>query len=284
LSANIPAGTDGVQALNTALDTLFNHPNVAPFIGRELIQRLVTSNPSPQYVQHVADAFASGRYTTPSGNYSVGTSQRGDLKATIAAVLLDSEARSAANAVQDDWGKLREPVLRVAAVMRAFEATSQSPGQQFRIGNIDNQMFQTPMRSPSVFNFYRPGYVPPNTALAMKSLVAPEFQIANEVSVATYANTLQNWIPNGFGSTATGQTGPDIRIAATEARAMAADAAKLVDHVNLMLTGNTMSAATRDAIRTTVGSISATANNSAANRVSLALFMTMTSPDFLVQK
>jgi hypothetical protein len=179
---------------------------------------------------------------------------------------------------------LREPVLRVAALMRAFEATSQSPGQQFRIGNIDNQMFQTPMRSPSVFNFYRPGYVPPNTTLAAKSLVAPEFQIANEVSVATYANTLQNWIPNGFGSTATGQTGPDIRIAATAARALATDANALVDHVNLMLTANTMSTATRDAIRTAVGSISATATNSAANRVNLALFMTMMSPDFLVQK
>jgi uncharacterized protein (DUF1800 family) len=284
LTANIAAGTDGVQAMRTALDTLFNHPNVAPFIGRQLIQRMVTSNPSAQYIQRVANAFATGRYTTANGYYSVGSGQRGDLKATVAAVLLDTEARAAANINQEDWGKLREPVLRVAALMRAFEATSQSPGQQFRIGNIDNQMFQTPMRSPSVFNFFRPGYVPPNTALAAKSLVAPEFQIANEVSVATYANTLQNWIPNGFGSTATGQTGPDIRIAATAARALATDANALVDHVNLMLTANTMSTTTRDAIRTAVGSISATATNSAANRMNLALFMTMTSPDFLVQK
>jgi uncharacterized protein (DUF1800 family) len=284
LTANIPAGTDGAQALGVALDTLFNHPNVAPFIGREMIQRLVTSNPSPQYIQRVANAFATGRYTTANGNYSVGSGQRGDMKALVAAVLLDAEARSAGNAAQDDWGKLREPVLRVAALMRAFEATSQSPGQQFRIGNIDNQMFQTPMRSPTVFNFYRPGYVPPNTAIAMKSLVAPEFQIANEVSVATYANTLQNWIPNGFGSTATGQSGPDIRITATEARALAPDVDKLVDHVSLMLTASTMSTATRNSIRTAVGSIPAAANNSVANRVNLALFMTMTSPDFLVQK
>jgi len=284
LTANIAAGTDGVTAMNTALDTLFNHPNVAPFIGRTLIQRLVTSNPSPQYIQRVANAFATGKYTTATGNYSVGSGQRGDLKATVAAVLLDAEARAAGNINQDDWGKLREPVLRIAALMRAFEATSQSPGQQFRIGNIDNQMFQTPMRSPTVFNFYRPGYVPPNTTLASKSLVAPEFQIANEVTVATYANTLQNWIPNGFGSTATGQTGPDIRISATAARALATDVNKLVDHVSLMLTSNTMSTATRDSIRAAVGSISATGTNAVANRVNLALFMTMTSPDFLVQK
>lgn len=284
LSANIAAGTDGAQALRTALDTLFAHPNVAPFIGRQLIQRMVTSNPSPAYVERVANAFATGRYTTASGNYSVGAGQRGDLKATVAAVLLDSEARAAGNIILEDWGKLREPVLRLAALMRAFEATSQSPGQQFRIGNIDNTMFQTPMRSPSVFNFFRPGYVPPNTTVAAKSLVAPEFQIANEVSVATYANTLQNWIPNGFGSTFTGQTGPDIRIAAPAARGMATDVNALVDHVNLMLTANTMSTATRDSIRTAVGSIPATANNAAANRVNLALFMTMTSPDFLVQK
>jgi uncharacterized protein (DUF1800 family) len=283
LTASIAAGTDGVQAMRTALDTLFAHPNVAPFIGRQLIQRMVTSNPSPQYVQRVATAFASGRYTTPSGNYSVGSGQRGDMQATVAAVLLDPEARTA-GVNPDDAGKLREPVLRLAALMRGFEATSQSPGQQFRIGVIDNQMFQTPLRAPSVFNFFRPGYVPPNTAIASRSLVAPEFQIANEVSVATYANTLQTWIPNGFGSTATGQTGPDIRIAATAARALAPDAVALVDHVNLMLTYNSMSTATRDAIRTAVASIPASANNAATNRVNLALFMTMISPDFLVQK
>jgi uncharacterized protein (DUF1800 family) len=284
LTANIAAGTDGVRALAVALDTLFAHPNVAPFIGRQLIQRLVTSNPSPQYIERVANAFASGRFATASGSYSVGSGQRGDLKATVAAVLLDPEARSAANITQEDWGKLREPVLRLAALMRAFEATSQSPGQQFRIGVIDNQMFQTPMRAPSVFNFFRPGYVPPNTTLASKNLVAPEFQIANEVSVATYANTLQTWIPNGFGSTAQGQTGPDIRIGAATARGLATDAARLVEHVDLMLTYNTMSAATRDAIRTTVETVAATATNAAANRVNLALFMTMTSPEFLVQK
>jgi uncharacterized protein (DUF1800 family) len=282
LTANIAAGTDGIQAMRTALDTLFNHPNVAPFLGRQLIQRMVTSNPSPQYIQRVATAFANGRFTSPS--YSIGSGQRGDLKATVAAVLLDPEARSASNVTQEDWGKLREPILRIALLMRAFEATSQSPGQQFRIGNIDNQMFQTPMRSPSVFNFFRPGYVPPNTSIAAKNLVAPEFQIANEVSVATYANTLQNWIPNGFGSTFTGQTGPDIRVTAAGARNLAPDPDKLVAHINLMLTANTMSTTTRDAIRAAVASISATANNSAANRVNLALFMTMTSPDFLVQK
>ncbi|HXF44593.1 MAG TPA: DUF1800 domain-containing protein [Burkholderiaceae bacterium] len=282
LSVTIPAGTDGQQALRTALDTLFNHPNVPPFIGKQLIQRMVTSNPSPQYVRRVAEAFASGRYRTASGNYTVGSGARGDMKATVAAVLLDPEARTP-NA-SPDWGKLREPVLRLAALMRAFEATSQSPGQQFRIGNIDNQFAQTPMRAPSVFNFYRPGYVPPNTTLTSKNLVAPEFQIANEVTVATYANTLQNWIANGFGSTAPGQSGPDIRIAATTARGLATDVDRLVDHVNLMLTYNSLAAETRAAIRAAVSSIPATANNAAANRVNLALFLTMLAPEFLVQK
>lgn len=282
LSVTIPAGTDGQQALRTALDALFNHPNVPPFIGRQLIQRMVTSNPSPQYVQRVAEAFASGRYRTASGNYTVGSGRRGDMKATVAAVLLDAEARTPNPS--PDWGKLREPVLRLTALMRAFEATSQSPGQQFRIGNVDAQFAQTPMRAPSVFNFFRPGYVPPNTTLASKGLVAPEFQIANEVTVATYANTMQSWIANGFGSTAPGQTGPDIRIAATTARGLAADAARLVDHVNLMLTYNSLGADTRDAIRAAVNSIPTSASNAAANRVNLALFMTMLAPEFLVQK
>ncbi len=282
LSASIPAGTNGQQALRTALDTLFNHPNTAPFVSRQLIQRLVASNPSPQYVQRVATAFTAGRYTTASGYYSVGGGTRGDLRATVAAVLLDPEARDAANLASNDWGKLREPVLRLATAMRSFEAGSQSGN--FRIGNIDNSLFQTPMRAPSVFNYFRPGYVPPNTTAATKNLVAPEFQIAHEVSVATWSNTMQNWIGNGFGSTAAGQTGPDIRISAATARGLAVDPARLVDHVNLMLTYNTMTTATRDTIRTAVGTIPMTATNAAANRVNLALYLTMMSPEFLVQK
>lgn len=148
-------------------------------------------------------------------------------------------------------------------------------------------MFQTPMKAPTVFNFFRPGYVPPNTTIASKpGLVAPEFQIAHEVSVATYANTMQNWVPNGLGTVPAGSglTGNDVRPQYTAARALAGNADQLADHLNLMLTANALDPATRNSIRDAIATIPATANNAAANRVNLGVFMTMMTPEFLVQK
>ena len=283
LSANIPAGTSGVESMRIALDTLFAHPNTAPFIAKQYIQRMVTSNPSPGYVQTVAQAFATGRFTSPNTNRTFGAGSRGDLRAVVAATLLHPEARSAAATA--DSGKLREPILRLSAMLRAFEATSQTGN--WRIGDTDATMFQTPMKAPTVFNFFRPGYVPPNTTIASKpGLVAPEFQIAHEVSVATYANTMQNWVPNGLGTVPAGSglTGNDVRPQYTAARALAGNADQLADHLNLMLTANALDPATRNSIRDAIATIPATANNAAANRVNLGVFMTMMTPEFLVQK
>lgn len=283
LSVTIPAGTNGVDALRTALDTLFAHPNIAPFIAKQYIQRMVTSNPSPAYVEAVAQAFASGSYTTAGTNRTFGSGRRGDLRAVVAATLLHPEARTVPTS--PDAGKLREPVLRLAALLRSFEATSQTGN--WRIGDTDATLFQTPMKAPSVFNFFRPGYVPPNTGIASKpGLVAPEFQIAHEVSVATYANTMQNWVANGLGSVPadSGLTGNDVRPQYTTARSLATNPDQLADHLNLMLTGNAMDAATRTAIRDAIASVPTTNTNLAANRVNLGVFMTMMSPEFLVQK
>jgi uncharacterized protein (DUF1800 family) len=283
LSVTIPAGTNGVEAMRTALDTLFAHPNIAPFIAKQYIQRMVTSNPSPAYVQAVAQAFAAGSYTTAGTDRTFGSGRRGDLRAVVAATLLHPEARTAAASV--DAGKLREPILRLATLLRSFEATSQTGN--WRIGDTDASLFQTPMKAPSVFNYFRPGYVPPNTTIASKSgLVAPEFQIAHEVSVATYANTMQNWVPNGLGTVPanSGLTGTDVRPLYTTARGLAPNADQLADHLNLMLTANSLDATTRNTIRDAIASIPAGATNAAANRVNLGVFMTMMTPEFLVQK
>ncbi len=282
LSANIAAGTSGVESMRIALDTLFAHPNTAPFVAKQYIQRMVTSNPSPAYVQTVAQAFATGRFTS-STSRTFGNGSRGDLRAVVAATLLHPEARSAQATA--DSGKLREPILRVAAMLRAFEATSQTGN--WRIGDTDGALFQTPMKAPTVFNFFRPGYVPPNTTIASRpGLVAPEFQLAHEVSVATYANTMQNWVPNGLGAVPAGSglTGNDVRPQYTAARALAGNADQLADHLNLMLTANSLDPATRNSIRDAIATIPATANNAAANRVNLGVFMTMMTPEFLVQK
>jgi uncharacterized protein (DUF1800 family) len=263
LGTTVPAGTAGPQALKAALDTLFNHPNVGPFIATRLIQHMVTSNPSPAYVGRVAAAFNNN-----------GSGTRGDLRSTVRAVLFDPEAATPASG--PNAGKLREPTLRLAAWIRAFNGASSSGN--FRIGVLDNQLGETPMRAPSVFNFFRPGYVPPNTSLAAADLVAPEFQITHEISVAAYANFMQLVIQNGVG------TGSDVRADYSSFNAIADNADTLVARVNLWLTANAMSSATAASIRDAVNTIPMSANNARQNRTQLAVFLTMTAPEYLVQK
>lgn len=271
------ATPDPVGDLNTALNTIFNHANVGPFIGRQLIQRLVTSNPSPAYVFRVAQAFDMGRYQ--SGQYIVGTGQRGDLRATVAAILLDPEARTAP---AGDQGKVREPVLRLAQWMRAFNARSTSGN--FRLGTTDDpasQLGQSPWRSPTVFNFFRPGYVPPNTPIATAGLVAPEFQTINEISVVGYSNYMRNRVQSGAG------TNNDIQPDYTAEIALAHDAIALVDRVSMLLTGGAMSTGTRNLIVSAVNSIPYPGSNQTTarlNRTRVAVFFTLSSPDYLVQK
>ena len=224
LGVTIPAQTvstaDTKGDLKIALDTLFNHPNVGPFIGKQLIQRLVTSNPSPAYVARVTAAF--------NGDGSGGvTTKRGDMKAVWKAVLLDPEARTVSTSATA--GKVREPVLRLANFMRAFNATSVS-GRYQGIGNTDDpasRLNQTPMFAPTVFNFYRPGYVPSSKTIADANLVAPEFQIVHDVSVAGYMNYLRSIV--------TVDVNRDIQQNYAAELALAATPADLVERMNLLL-------------------------------------------------
>jgi uncharacterized protein (DUF1800 family) len=268
LGVTIPAGTAAEPSLKTALDALFNHPNAAPFFSRQLIQRFVTSNPSPAYVGRVASAFANN-----------GQGVRGDLKAIIRAMLLDTEARSAAVAVQPSWGKLREPVVRLANWARAFSATSVSGNFMIRnVADPSTALGQNPLRSASVFNFYRPGYVPPSTAISAAGLVAPEFQITGETSVAGYLNFMRNAVNTGVGTAA------DVRSAYAAEVALASNADQLVDRVKLLLTAGQMTDATRASIRDAVATIPSTAANAATNRAKLAIYLTLAAPEFIVQR
>jgi uncharacterized protein (DUF1800 family) len=265
LGATVPAGTDGVAAVRIALDTIFAHPNVPPFVSRQLIQRLVTSNPTPAYVGRIAAIFANN-----------GAGVRGDLRAVVRAILLDPEARTD-TANGNASGKLGEPVVRLANWARAFGATSS--GGLWPIGDTSsstNRLAQSFGRAPSVFNFFRPGYTPPNTAIANASLVAPEFQLTNEPSVIAYINYMQGVIQNGIGN--------DVRADYAPLIAMAADSGALVDEVNLLLAAGQLSAATVAAIRAAVDSISATATNGPTNRVYTAILLTMASPEYITQR
>lgn len=175
--AVIPAGTDGIAALDTALDTLFAHPNLGPFLARQFIQRLVTSNPSPGYVYRVAAVFANN-----------GAGVRGDLFATARAVLLDPEARAAAPAESLAFGKRVEPVMRIARFYRAFlPAYPRAGDPRFFLNYQYDIAHQMPLGSPSVFNFFQPVYAHPG-AVAAAGLVSPEFQITSETTVIGEAN------------------------------------------------------------------------------------------------
>jgi uncharacterized protein (DUF1800 family) len=269
LDVSIPANTPAEASLKTALDGLFNHPNTGPFIARQLIQRFVTSNPSPAYVARVAAAFAGGGWGRV----------RGDMKAVIRAMLLDTEARSDRSLTQATWGKLREPVVRLANWARAFGATSVSGNFTIRnVADPSTALGQNPLRSPSVFNFYRPGYVPPNTAIAAAGLVAPEFQITGENSTAGYLNFMRNVVNTGAGS------GADVRSSYLKEVALAGNPDQLVDRVRLLLTANRMTDATRLAIRDAVSSIPVTAANATLNRAKLAVYLTLASSEFVAQK
>ena len=255
-------GADGITDLRAALDAIYAHPNLAPFVSKQLIQRLVTSNPSPGYVQRVGAVFQNN-----------GASVRGDLRAVVRAILLDTEARSEALATQPGFGKLREPIMRLTGWARAFGATS--PSNSWPIGDTSdprNRLGQSPGRSPSVFNFFRPGYTPPNTAIAAQSLVAPEFQITNELSVVGYLNYMQTLTGAGIG---------DFRANYTEIQAKATDAQALVDDVNLLLAGGQLVAPNVATIRSAVESVAATVPLS---RVQIAIMLVMAAPEFVVQK
>ncbi len=265
-------GGAGEADLKAALDTLFRHPNVGPFIGRQLIQRLVSSNPSPAYVGRVAAAFANN-----------GNGVRGDMKAVIRAVLLDPEADATASAK-----KLREPVLRLANWMRAFNV--QSASGRFLMPITDdplNTLGQTPLRSPSVFNFFRPSYTPPNTSLSAQGLVAPEMQITGEPSVTGYLNYMQSVIPNGAG------VAHDIKADYSAELALASQPALLLDRLNLLLVNGAMSSTLRNQIISAVNGVSlpvGAGSNTAQldiarkNRVYLAIYLTMASPEYLAQR
>ena len=295
LGVTIPAQTlttaDTKGDLKIVLDTLFNHPNVGPFIGRQLIQRLVTSNPSAAYVGRVAAAFNDN-----------GSGVRGDMKAVWKAILLDSEARTA-NTASTTAGKVREPVVRLANYLRAFNAQSTS-GRFTGIGNTDDpatRLNQTAMVSPTVFNFYRPGYVPSSKPIATAGLVAPEFQIVHDVSVAGYMNYMRSVIQV--------DTTRDIQQDYTAELALADKPADLVDRMNLLLfygqmpdalktqlvaavTSRAIPAAVYAAGTAPASGAAATAapTNQAAidsakrDRVYLAVFLSLASPDYLIQK
>lgn len=242
LGTTIPAGTEGNQTISTALDTIFEHPNVAPFFSRLLIQRFTQSDPSPAYVERVATAFENGRFTAQGGR-NFGTGQRGDLQATLAAVLLDPTtfAEPAVGATITT-GKVREPILRFTHWARAFDISGVDANNERKLldtRSADNALGQQAFRSPSVFNFYRPGYIAPGTNSGGQNITVPEFQIVNESSSVGYLNFMTD-----FAFDRGSQRNRDIETYKpdySDELALIDNPAGLVDHLDDLLTGGRMS-------------------------------------------
>ncbi len=282
LTVNIPANTPGDQSIDMALDGIFAHPNVGPFVGRQLIQRFVTSAPSTDYVQRVTAAFDSGDYELPSGTV-VGTGIRGDLKAVIAAILMDEDARSSTSADNPHFGKLREPLLRFTHWARAFEINSAESGNQLSLRDTirPEALGQQAYRSPSVFNFYRPGYLAPGTETGTAELTAPELQIANATTVVGYPNFLTSF---AFGLSPTLDPGKPPTYVADYSRqiALAADPRALLDNLDTLLTHGTLQDETRERITELLDALDATSEEDLLLRARVASVLVMTSPEYIV--
>lgn len=257
--------------LDAALNNIFNHPNVGPFIGRQLIQRLVTSNPSPGYVYRVAQVFNND-----------GTGSRGNMQAVVKAVLTDYEARSTTVIANQGFGHLREPVVRAASVMRAFNPSSNS--KLYKVAGTDSQLGQTPLRAPTVFNFFEPFYVHPGQ-LGANGLYAPEFQISTEIMAVNIPNFFQVAVYNNTSTTVPRFPGNDVGLDLTAERDMASNPAALVDHLNLVMMSGQMPQAMKDKVVSIVSGLNSGASaTERLYRARLAVYMVASSSQAAVQK
>jgi len=277
LGVTIPASgsPDPDGDLKIALDTLFNHPNVPAFFSKQMIQHMVTSNPSPAYISRVAKVFEND-----------GTGVRGNLQAVITAILTDPEARDSATYVgTQQYGKVRESLIRYTEWARAF--TAQSRTGSFDVGSTEDPIYglgEMWLRSPSVFNWFAPGYTPPNSPISAAGLLSPEMQMTNVSTVVGYINYMQDAIG------ANAQGGPDVFSYYSTEMTLAATPDQLLDRVNLLLMSGQMSSTLYNQILAAVGAIPIpSGDQNAINaallaRVQTAIYLTVASPDFAAQQ
>jgi hypothetical protein len=262
--AVLPAGQNSTQDLNAALDNIFNHPNVGPFIGRQLIQQLVTSNPSPAYVERVARAFnnnCSGLY--PSSPCS---GIRGDMQAVVTAILLDPEARGDGKTAPN-YGRLREPAQFITNLLRASNALSDgylNPNS----ANLDQDVF----RPPTVFNYYPADYFIPGTALS-----GPQFGILSTTTSLRRANFVNTILNNGISPSTNAPTGTQVPLTALQA--LAADPTALVNELDRLMLHNTMSPSMKTSI---INAVNTVASTNTLSRARMAVYLVASSSQYQI--
>lgn len=295
----LPAGQRGLKDINDAIDNLIAHQNTGPFIARLLIQRFVTSNPSPAYINRVATVFNANK------------SNSEQMKFVIKAILLDAEARDPAKLLDPKFGKLREPNLRAANLMKAFNAVA--PNGKYELRNMQVYMDQKALNSPSVFNFYQPDYRPPGV-LASQNLYAPEFQIMTDSTAILNPNyahySLTGWRQwtNGsptptyfvgdFNQWGTNYESTDPRHKTdlvqpnyTTEISLASNPEALLQRLDLLMTYGNLSVRQHQIIREALERITQSTHSQTAypndylrKRVEFAAYLISISPEFSIQK
>jgi uncharacterized protein (DUF1800 family) len=298
LATPLPAGQGGQRDLQMALDALFTHPNTAPFVSKALIKRMVTSNPSPAYVYRVAQKFEND-----------GAGARGNLGAVVRAILTDYEARSPEVAANVSFGKLKEPLLRLTALLRGFSASSTSgrflgyrvavdgvpitsstprPAAQSSISvissatnlaGVQGSLAQAALRSPTVFNFFSPDYVLPGP-LAAAGLVVPEFEITDDNYAISVPNSFRTYSLATVPTTAAAPY--TIALDLTYERTLVGDPAALLDHLGLVLASGRLANDARTRITAALAAMPATASQ--LERAQTAVLLVLTSPNASIQK
>jgi uncharacterized protein (DUF1800 family) len=265
LGQSVAAGQSAGQELDSVLTIIFNHPNLPPFVCKQLIKKLVTSNPSPAYVQRAAQAFASGKFN------SYGTGKRGDMQAALAAILLDAEARRGDSPTTADAndGKLREPIIMIVSIARAFHATTDGSGFENRGASMAQDIFN----AGSVFNFFPPDFPIPQTALN-----GPEFAIFNTSTSLARVNFINSAVYGGFNSTAKLDFSP-VTTAGTPDQ--------MVAWLNNLFLHGTMSDSAKQSILTAINAIavaSPPSNGDLTNQAKAAIYLVTSSSQYQVQR
>jgi len=260
------AGQTAQQDLDTAVLNVFMHPNTAPFVSKQLIQRLVTGNPTPAYVARISAVFANN-----------GSGVRGDLQAVVKAILMDPEARGGTKTAAD-FGTLREPVLIVTGLIRALSGVTDGAQLATQTGNLG----QSPYFSPTVFNYFPPDATVPGT-----SVLSPEFAIHTTNTAVGRANLVYRMVyqPFGIDGTIIGSSGT--RLFLDQFESLATTPAAMVTEINRVLAGGQFPAALEPTIVTAVNAVTLSATPTQAeraNRVRMAVYLMASSYDYQVQR
>ena len=262
----VPAGQTGMQDFEAAIDNLFNHPNVGPFIGKQLIQRLVTSNPSPAYIERVARAFNGDT-----------TGVRGDMQRRPQSGLAGPRSDGQHRGRWLDFGKLREPVVRYASILRQFGANSEDNFIAV-LGYVLQQVGkQHPLSAPSVFNFFLPAHSPAGE-IADAGLVAPEFQITTSNSIVGISNIIDFVILADYVSDSPQGFEP-VSLDYQEYIDLAPDVDALLDQLDIVLTAGTLDSASRQAIENVISDL-----DDMNMRARIAIYMFLLSSDYAVRQ